>query len=874
MATGNRCRVLCYAGAMGILLSMPLGAAELQRPYDPVVLQGQSLPLLLGSPVAEVRVYSYQASTGQWLPVPFQIDERDAVNTYFAPAYNGLLDSLDELVFMASDAGDLSPEDHWVNDAEARGNVRYLITLADTLDGVRQGYLYVYRSSTLPASPAQYMSYNPASDLVTGVSYTMQHGSKGFADYLAINAAAGGDGLDFLDRQKFRLKVSVYGFGIDPFTEDHPWLSLRRVDYRAGGLRVTRSQVLLFSGSVMGVSFTDSLKLVTIYYPHFSYMSTGERSLVSIPNVGLRMLRFSYDLNSRAYGMIFYNPFNQAGNRINAIEAAGFNATLVWPGFNWYLIVADPSYPESKLTKASIVSALVLGGNPISDRYRLFFRDSASPEDPNTGDDGSYGETGIILEDNDTMAGTLNLTYFSYYLPANLTYEQAEQLSKQARATLRVSASEEAYDTTPPARIADLRVSEVLENSLTLNLTAPGDDGWLGGAASAYEIRYSTVAVGSDTTAWWEGATPLSDPPTPAEPGTVQSTIVTGLQASTSYYFVVVAVDNVGNRSAYSNVASATTLAPPDTIAPARISDLGVVDVQDDFVSLSLTAPGDDGWLGGPAASYEVAYATAPVGSDTAAWWQAASYLPAPPVPVPPGQQQTITVTSLEKNTTYHFVVVALDEAGNRSSYSNVATATTLPVELTSFVARADEGRVVLEWQTRTESNNYGFEVQRREGAEQAWVTLGFVRGAGTTTRPQRYRFVDQQVLARTYSYCLKQIDTDGRSEYSPAIEVTVQPPSSSALLGNYPNPFNPGTEIAYRIAKSSEGEQVRVRLIVYNLLGQEMITLVSGEQHPGWYSVIWDGRDALGRPVVSGLYICRLQAGSFVSSRKMLKMQ
>ncbi len=195
-------------------------------------------------------------------------------------------------------------------------------------------------------------------------------------------------------------------------------------------------------------------------------------------------------------------------------------------------------------------------------------------------------------------------------------------------------------------------------------------------------------------------------------------------------------------------------------------------------------------------------------------------------------------------------------------------------MELASFVARALEGRVVLEWQTKSESNNYGFEVQRREGTELAWVALGFVRGAGTTTKPQRYRFVDQQALARTYTYRLKQIDTDGRCEYSPVIEVTVQPPSSSALLGNYPNPFNPGTEIAYRVAKSSDAEQVRVRLTIYNMLGQEMITLIDGLQQPGWYSVTWDGRDALGRPVVSGLYICRLQAGALVSSRKMLKMQ
>ncbi|MCR4438846.1 MAG: T9SS type A sorting domain-containing protein [candidate division KSB1 bacterium] len=979
-------------GATVMLLGGPLLAADLQRPYDPVVLQGRHLALFVGAPVANMRVYSYRADSDQWLPIPFQIDERDNLSTYFAPAYNGVLDSLDEVVFMASDAGDLCPEDAWVADAEARANRRYLVTVADTLDGLRQGYVYIYLSSSLATSSSHYVGYDSAMDLVTGVSYTIQNGVKGFADYLAINAAAGGDSLDFLDRQKFRLQVNVYGLNIEPFTEDHPWISLRRVDARAGAVRVIRSQVILFSGSVLGVSFTDSLKLTTFYYPYLSYMATGERSLVTIPNVSLRMLRFSYDLNSRAFGMIFYNPYNQAGNRINAIEAAGFKDTLLWPGTNWYLIVADPSYPGAVLSRASVLGVVALGGNPISDRYRLFFRDTASPESPNTGEDGSYGETGLILEDNDTMVGTLNLTYWSYYFPFNLSYQQAEQLGRQASAALQAWGVPEVYDVIPPARMADLGVVDVQQQSVTLSLTAPGDDGWSGGAATSYEVRYSTQAVGADTAAWWAAAAALAAPPQPGPPGQAQVIIIAGLQQSTTYYFVAVALDNVGNRSAYSNVATATTLPAPDNVPPARIADLAVVDVQrqavtlgltapgddgwsggpassyevryateavgadtaawwataavfsappppgqpgepqtitvpglqenttyyflvvavdevgnrsgysnvaegttlpapdeippariadlaieqvqDDYVTLSLTAPGDDGWLGGAVSAYEVRYSTQPVGADTTAWWEAATVFASPPQPVQPGLGQTITVIGLAKNRTYYFVVVALDDRGNRSPYSNVASATTLPVELASFQAHPGEGQVVLEWTTKSESNNYGFEVQRREGNGGEWLALGFVRGGGTTTRPRSYRFVDQKVLARTYSYRLKQLDNDGRFEYSPVVEVTVEPPSAFALAGNYPNPFNPGTEISYRIAKPADGEQVHVRLTIYNMLGQEIATLVDAPQPPGWYVVAWDGRDALGRAAGSGLYICRLQAGAFAATMKMLKMQ
>ncbi|MDZ7295808.1 MAG: hypothetical protein ONB14_10365 [candidate division KSB1 bacterium] len=754
-AEHQRCR-MPWAVAIALLLGGPLSASDLQRPYDPVVVDGRSLPLLVGSQVEQIRVYAYRANTGQWEPIPFQIDERDNQNTYFNGTYNGVLDSLDQVVFMASDLGDVAPEDGWVADNAARFNVRYLVTVADTLGGLRQGYAYLYLSPELAASPLQYMSYNPATDLVTGVSYAIQNGVKGFADFLAINAAAGGDGLDFLDRQKFRLQVSVYGLNIEPFHEDHPWLSLRRVDYRGGAVRLMRSQVLLFSGSVFGVTFSDSLKLVTTYYPHFAYMSTGERSLVAIPNVSIRMLRFSYDLNSRAFGMVFYNPWNLAGNRINAIEAAGFNATLLWPGLNWYLITADPSYPGSALQRASVVGIVGLGGNPISDRYRLFYRDNSSPESPNTGEDGSYGETGIILEDDQTMQGTLNLTYWSYYLPENLTYQQAEQIAAQAAAPLVAWGVPEYFDFTPPARVADL----------------------------------------------------------------------------------------------------------------------GVVDAQDTFVILSLTAPGDDQWMGGAATSYEIRYHTEPVGADTAAWWEAATPVAGVPDPVEPGLAQTVAVVGLQQNTTYYFLLVAFDNVGNASPYSNVASATTLPVELSRFVARAGEGQVVLEWTTQTESNNYGFEVQRQDGRSLEWKVVGFVPGSGTTSRPHTYCFVDRRLSARTYYYRLKQVDNDGTFTFSPVVEVVVAPPASSALVGNYPNPFNPGTEISYRVGKGPQDGPVQVRLVLYNMLGQEIATLVDGLMEPGWYTVTWDGRDAFGRSAGSGLYICRFQAGQFAASMKMLKMQ
>ncbi|MHB8580368.1 MAG: FlgD immunoglobulin-like domain containing protein [Ignavibacteriaceae bacterium] len=89
--------------------------------------------------------------------------------------------------------------------------------------------------------------------------------------------------------------------------------------------------------------------------------------------------------------------------------------------------------------------------------------------------------------------------------------------------------------------------------------------------------------------------------------------------------------------------------------------------------------------------------------------------------------------------------------------------------------------------------------------------------------------------------------------------------PDQFALSQNYPNPFNPSTTIKYQLAKDT-----RVSLTIYDMLGQEVRTLVSSEQSAGYYNVVWDGRNANGYQVSSGVYIYRLQAGSFVQTLKM----
>jgi len=90
--------------------------------------------------------------------------------------------------------------------------------------------------------------------------------------------------------------------------------------------------------------------------------------------------------------------------------------------------------------------------------------------------------------------------------------------------------------------------------------------------------------------------------------------------------------------------------------------------------------------------------------------------------------------------------------------------------------------------------------------------------------------------------------------------------PKTYALNQNYPNPFNPMTTIKYQLPKNSD-----VRLVIYNIMGQEVRNLVSENQPAGYYQIIWDGKNDYGLNVSSGIYLCHITVGKFIKTRKML---
>ncbi len=192
-----------------------------------------------------------------------------------------------------------------------------------------------------------------------------------------------------------------------------------------------------------------------------------------------------------------------------------------------------------------------------------------------------------------------------------------------------------------------------------------------------------------------------------------------------------------------------------------------------------------------------------------------------------------------------------------------------LPVELISFNASIDKSgknNVMLNWQTASEINNYGFEIERSAGEkEKSWTKIGFINGAGNSDKPMEYSFVDKTALAGNNFYRLKQIDINGNYEFSSEVILFIgngkDNPNSFNLAQNYPNPFNPSTTIDFFIPEGI----THASLKIFNLIGQEVSVLLNGNAKPGLNSIKFEASGLAG-----GVYFYKLEAGNLSSVKKL----
>ncbi|MGQ9643013.1 MAG: S8 family serine peptidase [Ignavibacterium sp.] len=194
----------------------------------------------------------------------------------------------------------------------------------------------------------------------------------------------------------------------------------------------------------------------------------------------------------------------------------------------------------------------------------------------------------------------------------------------------------------------------------------------------------------------------------------------------------------------------------------------------------------------------------------------------------------------------------------------------TVPVELTSFTANYINDAVELNWVTATETNNFGFEVQKRYDGEQ-YKKIAFISGAGTSTNRVTYSYKDTDLKSNRIYYRLKQIDFNGDETYSNEVAVDISSPNEYVLYQNYPNPFNPTTKIRFSIPSNTEYYSVlqKVTLKVYDVLGNEVATLVDEYKESGNYEIEFNPIN-----LSSGFYLLALKSGAFQKQIKMIYMK
>ncbi|MCZ6777211.1 MAG: T9SS type A sorting domain-containing protein [Ignavibacteria bacterium] len=201
-----------------------------------------------------------------------------------------------------------------------------------------------------------------------------------------------------------------------------------------------------------------------------------------------------------------------------------------------------------------------------------------------------------------------------------------------------------------------------------------------------------------------------------------------------------------------------------------------------------------------------------------------------------------------------------------------------LPIQLAYFNAAviANSNSVHVTWRTITETNNYGFYVQQSVDNTSSFVDLpnSFVPGQGTTLIPHDYSWTHHGVPQGTYYYRLKQVDLDGTIHFTEAVQVIVDGVTSAddktvpavfSLTQNYPNPFNPSTTITFTVEKRGQ-----TTLSVFNLIGQQIATLFSGDAEPGRvYTTRFDATS-----LANGIYFYKLVSNEQSSIKKMILLK
>lgn len=233
-----------------------------------------------------------------------------------------------------------------------------------------------------------------------------------------------------------------------------------------------------------------------------------------------------------------------------------------------------------------------------------------------------------------------------------------------------------------------------------------------------------------------------------------------------------------------------------------------------------------------------------------------------------PGQPDS---SALDSGTRYWWRVRANDGAFDspwsaKRSFVAVSSKPTA-VELASFTAEDRDGAVYISWAVTRTQDQAGFHVYRRSEAGGE-----FERLTGTLlTGGRAFTFIDADIrINQSYDYMVEAVGPSGETNRFGPITVRAGAPTAFALRQNYPNPFNPTTTIRFELP-----EPAQVTLRIYNILGQEVVTLLDeATKAAGFHTISWDGRNTRNASTAGGVYFYRLEAGGFTDVKKMLLLK
>jgi pimeloyl-ACP methyl ester carboxylesterase len=368
---------------------------SLERELEPVVLTGDQLPLLQGTPTDELFVYAY--GDDGFEQIPFQVDEV-ATDTYQATLGNPL-DGDDEVAFMASDLGGRPMEDDQITTTHPISSTWYRVEVTDPLSPTAKGWAYVVRSSGLTqAFTRTYASFDAGTNRITTGEYDLGFlaGHPGF-DYLSMH---GGD--DVLDRTKLRMEPIIGA----PLTEEDR-TSGPPVPIKDGPVRViVQNRGTIGYGSIIQTWLRADL-------------------------FGVVSARLSTDFNEKIAGATFYNGTVPAGVTVDGSPDPAVEETPLSP---WWQV----SHASGSVVQVADTSGV--GGTQSN-----YYLDDATIDADDTGDQRSYGDSGLKVE-----SPTRYVDYRAafYVLPEslpNVGQLYAAQAANPLQVTTTVSAPYQTY---------------------------------------------------------------------------------------------------------------------------------------------------------------------------------------------------------------------------------------------------------------------------------------------------------------------------------------------------------------------------------------------------------------------------------------------